>query len=58
MAIAGIFRKYDVYRGEKYGTERTLELFETDWEKDVEIVADLAAPGQRKGARGIRVRVR
>lgn len=53
---AGVFRKYGGYDGtEKSG--RTLVLYETRRERDVDLVADLGVPAAALGSKGVRILV-
>lgn len=51
---AGIFRKYDAYRGQP---GPTLELYQTKRE-DVAVYADYVTPAQVPGSQGLRLRIR
>ena len=53
--LAGIFRKYDGYRGQE---GPSLELYDTVRARDIDANADYIIPRPAKGSRGLRVRIR
>ncbi|OQE88987.1 hypothetical protein PENNAL_c0015G00095 [Penicillium nalgiovense] len=55
MVLATLFTKYDLYRGQP---GPTLELYETDRSRDIDVNADYIIPIPTKGSKGLRVRVR
>jgi hypothetical protein len=69
LVTAMLFRKYDVYKGNRMGTcdgkddraeehkAPTLELYETERE-DIEMASSSALPWIKEGREGVRVRVR
>jgi cytochrome P450 len=58
LTLAMIFRKYGSEEVRFEGDVGYLELFEVEWAKDVEIVADGVTPLHRPGSKGIRIKVR
>ncbi|KIW28417.1 uncharacterized protein PV07_08084 [Cladophialophora immunda] len=58
LTLAMVFRVYGSPEVKMKGDRGALELFETDWASDVEIVGDGVAPLNRKGSRGIRIKVK
>ncbi|KAF2135991.1 uncharacterized protein K452DRAFT_354132 [Aplosporella prunicola CBS 121167] len=57
LVIAAIFRKYDLYDGTgKKGP--TLELYETERKRDVDMVADMIVTAPAQGSKGVRLLVR
>ncbi|KAF2843056.1 cytochrome P450 [Patellaria atrata CBS 101060] len=56
--IAGIFRKYDLYDGTGTQTCPTLELYDTERARDVDMNSDMIIPYPAEGSHGVRVVVR
>jgi cytochrome P450 len=57
LTLAMLFRVYGSPEVRMKGDLGYLELFETEWGKDVEIVGDGVTPLNREGSKGIRVKV-
>ncbi|KAI1271765.1 cytochrome P450 [Xylaria sp. FL0933] len=55
MMIATILRYYDIYNGQ---AGRTLELYDTIRERDIDANSEMIVPIPAKGSHGLRVRVR
>jgi hypothetical protein len=55
MSLASIFTKYDLYRGQP---GPTLELYDTERERDIDAHADYIIPVPAKGSKGVQVKVR
>lgn len=55
IILASLFLRYEVYRGQE---GRTLELFDTTRERDIDANSDYIIPVPAKGSRGLRVKVR
>jgi cytochrome P450 len=57
ITLAMILRRYGSKDVRFEGDMGYLELFETEWAKDVEIVADGVTPLNRAGSKGVRIKV-
>ena len=55
LTLAMIFLKYDVFRG-KAGP--TLELYDTDRKRDIDVDSDYIIPIPKRRSSGLRVKVR
>lgn len=55
IILATIMRKYDLYRGQE---GPTLELYDTERARDIDVVRDMIIPFPARGSHGLRVRVR
>ena len=53
--LATLLRRYDIYQGQ---AGRTLQLYETTRERDIDANFDMIVPVPAKGSHGLRVRVR
>lgn len=58
ITLAVIFRLYGSPEVKKKGDRGYVELFETEWARDVEIVGDGVTPLHRKESQGIRIKVK
>lgn len=58
ITLAVIFRLYGSPEVNKKGDRGYLELFETEWARDVEIVGDGVTPLHQKESKGIRIKVK
>ena len=58
VTLAMIFRSYGSAGVRFDGDKGYLELFDTEWARDVEIVGDGITPLNRKGSKGIRIQVK
>ncbi|EXJ73188.1 uncharacterized protein A1O5_02948 [Cladophialophora psammophila CBS 110553] len=58
ITLAMVFRVYGSPDVRMKGDRGYLELFETEWARDVEIVGDGVTPLNRKGSRGVRIKVK
>jgi Cytochrome P450 len=55
LALGMLFRRYGSREYKEEGDEGTLELFEFEYERDLEIVGDGALPLYAVGSRGVRI---
>lgn len=55
IILATILNRYDLYRGQE---GRTLELYDTIRERDIDATSEMIVPMPAKGSRGLRVKVR
>ena len=55
IVLASLFLRYDVYSGQK---GRTLELYDTTRERDIDANSDYIIPVPAKGSLGLRVKIR
>lgn len=55
IVIATLFSRFDLYRGQE---GRTLELYDTTRERDIDPYSDMIIPVPAPGSKGLRVRVR
>ncbi len=55
IILATILNRYDLYRGQE---GRTLELYDTIRERDIDANSETIVPMPAKGSRGLRVKVR
>lgn len=53
--LGTLFRRYDLYRGQK---GRTLELYDTERARDIDPNSDKIIPVPAKGSKGLQVRIR
>lgn len=58
VTLAMVFRSYGSAEVRNPDDRGYLELFETEWERDVQIVGDGITPLNSKGSKGIRVKVK
>ena len=58
ITIAMIFREYGSSEVRMIGDKGYLELFDTEWARDVEIVGDGIIPLNSKASKGVRIKVR
>ena len=55
IVLASLFLRYDVYSGQK---GRTLELYDTKRDRDIDANSDYIIPVPAKGSLGLRVKIR
>lgn len=55
IILATILRKYDLYKGQE---GPTLELYDTERERDIDVVRDMIIPFPAAGSPGLQLRVR
>ena len=58
LILAAIFRRYDCHYGNGEQVPRTLALYDTLRERDVDMHFDMISPISAKDSKGIRVTVR